>query len=338
MFAPLVPSTSILFVSESSISSGNIASYGLKKRIEAVKNCRNIGKKDMKFNDAMPKMKVDPENYRVEADGVHMTCEAADSLPLSQASYVYWEHRLAVLRFAKVMVMQFLVSVCSKVAHYSTISLCKYRHNLLLRRLFKECVRWSFQIRGFCSLYLRFQICYVLETGTKSGISLCSTCARDMRLVFNSRAVSTPPNWFFCGWVGNVCAENMEIWARLYSHTVLAGHFYGVSLSVALSSYITSLCSVFRVGLPRICTPQDLGNTWAPFRKQWQITHRSIDLWSRLFPWVSIISKNGLSADDILVSPIPLNLVTDSLRPVIRFRHSQPDPFSPFSQWGIRTI
>ena len=54
-----------------------------------MKNCRNIGKKDMKYNDTMPKMKVDPENYRVEADGVHMTCEAADSLPLSQASYVY---------------------------------------------------------------------------------------------------------------------------------------------------------------------------------------------------------------------------------------------------------
>ena len=28
-----------------------------------VKNCRNIGKKDMKFNDAMPEMKVDPESY-----------------------------------------------------------------------------------------------------------------------------------------------------------------------------------------------------------------------------------------------------------------------------------
>lgn len=89
MFAPLVPSSSILFVSESSISSGNIASYGLRSRVEAVKNCRTVGKKDMKFNDVMPKMHVDPENYRVEADGVHMTCEAAESLPLSQASYVY---------------------------------------------------------------------------------------------------------------------------------------------------------------------------------------------------------------------------------------------------------
>ncbi|PQE20724.1 urease protein [Rutstroemia sp. NJR-2017a BBW] len=89
MFAPLVPSTSVLFVSESSISSGTIATYGLKKRVEAVKNCRNIGKKDMKFNDKMPKMKVDPESYRVEADGVHAVCEAAEWLPLGQGAYVY---------------------------------------------------------------------------------------------------------------------------------------------------------------------------------------------------------------------------------------------------------
>jgi urease len=89
MFAPLVPSTSILFVSGASINSGTIASYNLKKRVEAVKNCRQIGKKDMKFNDVMPRMTVDPENYRVEADGVHATCEAATSLPLTQAAFVY---------------------------------------------------------------------------------------------------------------------------------------------------------------------------------------------------------------------------------------------------------
>ena len=43
----------------------------------------------MKFNDVRPKMKVDPENYRVEADGVHMVCEAATSLPLTQGTFVY---------------------------------------------------------------------------------------------------------------------------------------------------------------------------------------------------------------------------------------------------------
>uniref|UniRef100_A0A093V0S6 Urease n=1 Tax=Talaromyces marneffei PM1 TaxID=1077442 RepID=A0A093V0S6_TALMA len=62
-FGTFVPSTSIMFVSQASISQGVVQSYNLRKRIEPVRNCRNIGKKDMKFNDVMPKMKVDPERY-----------------------------------------------------------------------------------------------------------------------------------------------------------------------------------------------------------------------------------------------------------------------------------
>ena len=89
MFGPRVPLTSIIFVSQASIDSGVVASYGLKKRIESVKNCRKISKTDMKFNDLMPKMKVDPESYRVEADGVLCTAEPADKLPLSQEYFVY---------------------------------------------------------------------------------------------------------------------------------------------------------------------------------------------------------------------------------------------------------
>ena len=52
-----------MFVSQASIDSGTIQSYGLKKRVAAVKNCRNIRKSDMKFNATMPKMRVDPESY-----------------------------------------------------------------------------------------------------------------------------------------------------------------------------------------------------------------------------------------------------------------------------------
>lgn len=89
MFAPLVPSSSITFVSQASISSGVIKSYGLRKRVEAVKNCRNIGKRDMKFNDTKPKMKVDPERYTVEADGMVCTAEPAETLPLTQGYFVY---------------------------------------------------------------------------------------------------------------------------------------------------------------------------------------------------------------------------------------------------------
>lgn len=89
MFAPHVPKTSITFVSAASISSGTVASYALSKRVEAVRGCRNIGKKDMKFNAAMPKMKVDPERYTVEADGEVCTAEPAEVVPLGQAYFVY---------------------------------------------------------------------------------------------------------------------------------------------------------------------------------------------------------------------------------------------------------
>ncbi|GAT27415.1 urease Ure [Aspergillus luchuensis] len=88
-FGALVPSTSITFVSQASLDAGVVQSYNLQKRVEAVKNCRNIGKADMKFNDIMPKMHVDPESYRVEADGVLCDAEPAGSLPLTQDYFVY---------------------------------------------------------------------------------------------------------------------------------------------------------------------------------------------------------------------------------------------------------
>jgi len=89
MFAPLVPETSVLFVSQTSVESGVVATYNLRKRIESVKGCRTVGKKDMKFNDVMPKMKVDPERYTVEADGEVCVAEPAVVLPVTQRWFVY---------------------------------------------------------------------------------------------------------------------------------------------------------------------------------------------------------------------------------------------------------
>ncbi|KAI9000536.1 urease [Trametes punicea] len=75
---------SVSFVSEVSITSGVIASYGLDKRFEAVRHCRSVTKKDMKWNDAVPKMKVDPESYEVRADGELADVEPAERLPLAR--------------------------------------------------------------------------------------------------------------------------------------------------------------------------------------------------------------------------------------------------------------
>lgn len=75
---------SVSFVSRASITSGIIASYGLSKRYEAVRNCRTVTKKDMKWNDATPKMSVDPESYEVRADGELADIEPAERLPLAR--------------------------------------------------------------------------------------------------------------------------------------------------------------------------------------------------------------------------------------------------------------
>jgi len=73
---------SILFVSKLSVETGTVAEYGLDKRVEPVVNCRTIGKSSMKNNSYAPKISVDPETYRVEADGVHMSVGPATKLPL----------------------------------------------------------------------------------------------------------------------------------------------------------------------------------------------------------------------------------------------------------------
>ncbi|KAJ7272067.1 urease [Mycena haematopus] len=75
---------SLAFVSQISIASGTVQSYGLSKRFEGVRNCRSVTKKDMKWNDATPKMKVDPESYEVRADGVLMDVGPATKLPLAR--------------------------------------------------------------------------------------------------------------------------------------------------------------------------------------------------------------------------------------------------------------
>jgi urease subunit alpha len=80
---------SIAFVSQLCKQKGIAKSYGLTKRIEAVKGCRKVGKKDLKWNNAMPKITVDPETYEVRADGELLTCEPAKVLALAQRYFLF---------------------------------------------------------------------------------------------------------------------------------------------------------------------------------------------------------------------------------------------------------
>ena len=76
--------TSLAFVSGLSLEAGTVEGYGLTKGLSAVRGCRTIGKRDMKLNDALPRIEVDPETYVVKADGEVLTAEAAPVLPLAQ--------------------------------------------------------------------------------------------------------------------------------------------------------------------------------------------------------------------------------------------------------------
>jgi urease subunit alpha len=81
--------SSITFVSQVAYDSGIAQQFGLQKRIEPVKNCRNIGKKDMIHNDATPNIEVDSDTYKVTVDGELAICEPVSVLPMAQRYFLF---------------------------------------------------------------------------------------------------------------------------------------------------------------------------------------------------------------------------------------------------------
>jgi urease subunit alpha len=88
-FGPLPAVTSVTFVSQAALDAGIATRLGLRRRLVAVRGCRNIGKRDMRLNDWLPAMEVDPETYAVRADGELLTCEPASVLPLAQRYFLF---------------------------------------------------------------------------------------------------------------------------------------------------------------------------------------------------------------------------------------------------------
>ncbi len=81
--------TSVTFVSTAALKNPAVRKLELAKPLVAVKNTRNIGKRDMKNNDFLPRIDVDPETYEVRADGALLTCEPASVLPMAQRYFLF---------------------------------------------------------------------------------------------------------------------------------------------------------------------------------------------------------------------------------------------------------
>ncbi|EGQ4414511.1 urease subunit alpha [Staphylococcus pseudintermedius] len=82
-------STAITFVSQAAYMNGIRRTLDLKRDVRPVRNIRQLTKKDMKNNSALPKLDVDPETYEVFVDGKKVTSEAATELPMTQRYFLF---------------------------------------------------------------------------------------------------------------------------------------------------------------------------------------------------------------------------------------------------------
>ena len=82
-------STSVTFTSQIALDNGLEAKLKVEKTLLPVKNCRNIGKKDMVYNDKTPKTEIDPETYEVKVDGEIATVDPAKEISLARLYSLY---------------------------------------------------------------------------------------------------------------------------------------------------------------------------------------------------------------------------------------------------------
>ncbi len=89
-YGKAIANTSVTFVSRAALDAGLKQKLGVDKEMLAVEDTRGgIGKRSMVLNDATPQVEVDPETYKVRADGQLLTCEPATELPMAQRYFLF---------------------------------------------------------------------------------------------------------------------------------------------------------------------------------------------------------------------------------------------------------
>ncbi|MBD1877499.1 MULTISPECIES: urease subunit alpha [unclassified Coleofasciculus] len=88
-FGGAIAATSLTFISQAALEQEIPSQLKLQKPAVAVSGTRQLSKRDMKLNDALPHMEVNPETYEVRADGELLTCEPATVLPLAQRYFLF---------------------------------------------------------------------------------------------------------------------------------------------------------------------------------------------------------------------------------------------------------
>jgi urease subunit alpha len=75
---------SVTFVSPAALDDGLSERLGLRRRLVPVGDTRAIGKAQMRNNDALPRIDIDPETFAIDVDGERIEPAPAEWLPLAQ--------------------------------------------------------------------------------------------------------------------------------------------------------------------------------------------------------------------------------------------------------------
>lgn len=75
---------SVSFVAPAALEDGLAERLGLRRRLVAVAPTRDVGKAQMRLNDALPRIEIDPETFAIAIDGQDVRPAPATELPLAQ--------------------------------------------------------------------------------------------------------------------------------------------------------------------------------------------------------------------------------------------------------------
>ncbi|WFB06172.1 urease subunit alpha [Streptomyces sp. LX-29] len=82
-------SNSVNFVTQGALDDGLVERLGLGKRFVAIRSTRGVTKADMRENDALPHVAVDPDSFTVTIDGDPVESAPATELPLAQRYFLF---------------------------------------------------------------------------------------------------------------------------------------------------------------------------------------------------------------------------------------------------------
>ncbi|MFI2239801.1 urease subunit alpha [Streptomyces chrestomyceticus] len=82
-------SNSVNFVSEQAVADGLPERLGLAKSFRAIRSTRGVTKADMRNNDALPRVHVDPDTFTVTIDGDVVEPAPAAELPMAQRYFLF---------------------------------------------------------------------------------------------------------------------------------------------------------------------------------------------------------------------------------------------------------